>query len=59
MSKKKANGILVINTTATGIDIDIDSQFHVVAVTTALCDDPVKRFQAFTTDLHNMVAWLV
>jgi transposase len=57
MSKKKANRIPVTNTTAVGIDIG--SRFHVVAVPTALCDDPVKRFQAFTTDLHNRVAWLV
>ncbi len=57
MSKKKAKGIPVINTAAAGIDIG--SRFHVVAVPPELCDDPVKTFQAFTSDLHNMADWLV
>ena len=57
MSKKKAKGIPVINTTAAGIDIG--SRFHVVAVPPEWCDKPVKTFQAFTSDLHEMADWLV
>jgi transposase len=57
MSKKKANGMPVINTTAAGIDIG--SRFHVVAVPPKLCDEPVRTFQVFTTNLHNMADLLV
>ena len=57
MRKKKAKGIPVITTTAAGIDIG--SRFHVVSVPPELCDKPVKTFQAFTSDLHEMADWLV
>jgi len=30
-----------------------------VAVPPELCDKPVKTFQAFTSDLHEMADWLV
>ena len=46
MSKKKAKGIPIINTTAAGIDIG--SRFHVVAVPHELCDESVKTFQVET-----------
>jgi hypothetical protein len=39
--------------------IDIGSRFHVVAVPTALAEEPVQTFQAFTADLERMAAWLV
>jgi transposase len=39
--------------------IDIGSRFHVVAVSPDLCDEPVQTFQAFTSDLQRMAAWLV
>ena len=56
MSKKKAQGIPVINTTAAGIDIG--SGFH-VAVPPAWCDKPVKTCQALTSDLYEMADGLV
>ena len=39
--------------------IDIGSRFHVVAVPTALAEEPVQTFQTFTADLERMAAWLV
>jgi transposase len=37
----------------------LGSWFHVVAVPTALAEEPVQTFQAFTADLERMAAWLV
>ena len=37
----------------------IDSRFHVVAVSPGLCDEPVRTFQAFTSDLQGMADWLI
>jgi transposase len=50
------NGLPVIHERAAGIDIG--SRFHVVAVPTALTDEPVQTFQAFTADIQRMAAWL-
>lgn len=59
MSNRKDNptGLPVIHDRAAGIDIG--SRFHVVAVGTDLCDEPVQTFQAFTCDLQRMADWLV
>lgn len=46
-----------MNTFAAGIDIG--SRFHVVAVSSGLCDEPVQTFQAFAGDLQRMANWLV
>lgn len=59
MSKKrlKPTGLPIINEFAAGIDIG--SRFHVVAVGPDLCDEPVRTFQAFTSDLLRMADWLI
>jgi len=51
------NGLPVINPRAAGMDIG--SRFHVVAVPSALSDQPIQTFQAFTADLKRMADWLV
>lgn len=51
------NGLPVIHDRAAGIDIG--SRFHVAAVPTALTDEPVQTFQAFTADIQRMAAWLL
>jgi transposase len=50
------NGLPVIHERAAGIDIG--SRFHVVAVPSALSDEPVQTFQAFTADIQRMADWL-
>ncbi|WP_199767289.1 IS110 family transposase [Aeromonas sp. ASNIH5] len=58
MKKHNAeHGLPIIHARAVGIDIG--ARFHVVAVPTALTEEPVQTFQAFTTDLERMTAWLV
>ena len=52
-SKTKTNGLPIINEFAAGIDIG--SRLHVVAVGSDLCDEPVRTFQAFTSDLLRMM----
>jgi len=57
MSKRmQPAGLPIINTRAAAIDIG--SRFHVVAVPSDACDEPVRTFQAFTGDLHRMADWL-
>lgn len=51
------NGLPVINPRAAGIDIG--SRFHVAAVPSALSDQQIQTFQAFTVDLKRMADWLV
>lgn len=51
------NGLPVINPRAAGIDIG--ARFHVAAVPSALSDQPIQTFQAFTVDLKRMADWLV
>ena len=46
------HGVAIIHTHAAGIDIG--SRFHVAAVSPDLRDEPVRTFQAFTSDLHRM-----
>src|SRR3954453_21323228 len=59
MSSRKgsAAGLPVIHDPAAGIDVG--SRFHVVAVGTDLCNEPVRSFQAFTSDLQTMADWLL
>ena len=47
------HGLPIIHARAAGIDIG--SRFHVVAVPTALAEEPVQTFQAFTADLERIV----
>jgi len=55
-NRTKPTGLPIIHEFAAGIDIG--SRFHVVAVSPDLCDEPVRTFQAFTTDLLRMADWL-
>src|SRR5579862_428509 len=59
MSSRKGSpaGLPVIYGQAAGIDVG--SRFHVVAVSSDLCEEPVQTFQAFTHDLERMADWLV
>lgn len=56
-TRSKPSGLPIIHPYAAGIDIG--SRFHVAAVSPDLCDEPVQTFQAFTSDLQRMAAWLV
>ena len=47
-------GLPIINSRAGAIDIG--SRFHVVAVPAEMHEEPVQTFQAFTGDLHRMLA---
>ena len=55
-NRTKPTGLPIINEFAAGIDIG--SRFHVVAVGSDQCDEPVQTFQAFTSDLLRMADWL-
>ena len=56
-TKSKPTGLPIIHEFAAGVDIG--SRFHVVAVSPELSDEPVRTFQAFTTDLQRMADWLI
>ena len=38
--------------------IDIGSRFHVVAVSADRDEQPVRTFNSFTNDLHQLADWL-
>jgi len=50
------NNMPIIHPNAAGIDIG--SKFHVVAVRSDKAMEPVRTFQSFTGDLHDMAKWL-
>lgn len=56
-AKPTPTGLPIIHARAAGIDIG--SRFHVAAVSPDLSDEPVRTFQAFTSDLHRMADWLI
>jgi transposase len=56
VQRDKQSDMAIINQNAAGIDIG--SQFHVAAVRSDKAKEPVRTFQSFTTDLHNMAKWL-
>ena len=56
MSDNKQSDMAIIHPNAAGIDIG--SKFHVVAVRSDKAAKPVRTFQSFTTDLHEMAKWL-
>ena len=56
-TKRQLKGMPVIHQGAAGIDIG--SRFHVAAVPPDMYDQPVRTFQAFTSDLHAMADWLI
>jgi len=55
--REKPAGLPIINDRAAGIDIG--ARFHVAAVPSDLCGEPVQTFQAFTGDIERMADWLV
>ena len=55
-SKKGSPEFSVVHPNAAGIDIG--ATFHVVAVSPDRDPNPVRRFQSFTTDLHELSKWL-
>jgi len=59
MKKKedRLSGLPVLHTHAAGIDIG--SRFHVVAIPGELDPEPVRTFQAFTTDIERLADWLI
>lgn len=57
MKKKSTQKALaLINANAAGIDIG--STFHYVAVPEDRDEQPVRRFESFTQDLHELAHWL-
>lgn len=56
-TRKKSKGLPIVNEQAAGIDIG--SRFHVVAISPESSETPVRTFQTFTGDLHDMADWLV
>lgn len=56
MKTDKKSTMPVVHPQAAGIDIG--STFHVVAVSEDKSSEPVRTFQSFTTDLHDMAKWL-
>lgn len=56
-AKSKPTGLPIIHERAAGIDIG--SRFHVVAVSPDLSAEPLRTFQAFTSDLQRMADWLI
>lgn len=56
-NRKKLSGLPVMNSGAAGIDVG--SRFHVVAVAPDRDEEPVRIFNALTSDLHRLADWLV
>ncbi|WP_354622595.1 IS110 family transposase [Psychromonas sp. MME2] len=54
---KQIQSLPVLNASSAGIDIG--ASFHVVAIPPDMSDEPVRTFEAFTTDLSDMANWLV
>ncbi len=54
---KQTQSLPVLHPFSAGIDIG--ASFHVVAIAPDLATEPVKTFEAFTTDLDAMANWLV
>jgi len=54
---KQIQSLPVLNPFSSGIDIG--ASFHVVAIPPDMAYQPVKTFEAYTTDLTDMANWLV
>ncbi len=54
--RRKQRKLQCINPNAAGIDCG--SEAHYVAVGPDRCDEPVRRFRAFTTDIYQLADWL-
>jgi transposase len=55
-SKRVSQGFSFVHPHAAGIDIG--ATFHIVAVSPECDPTPVRRFESFTTDLHDLSRWL-
>ena len=53
---RKKSKLTILNPDAAGIDIG--STFHYVAIPEDRSDEPVRKFDSFTRDLHEMARWL-
>lgn len=53
---RKQRNMPIIHPNAAGVDIG--SKFHVVAVGSDQDKEPVRAFQSFTSDLHEMAKWI-
>lgn len=56
-STRQPQTLLTVHPHAAGMDIG--SRFHVVAVSPDRTAEPVRTFESFTADLHQMADWLV
>lgn len=54
---KKTTRLGIINPDAAGIDVG--SAFHYAAVPEDRCDKPVRRFDSYTRDVHELCKWLM
>ena len=54
--KSGSEGLPIVHRHAAGIDIG--ATFHVVAVPADADEEPVRRFNSFTGDLHQLADWL-
>lgn len=54
--KNGSKGLPIVHRHAAGIDVG--STFHVVAVPADAAEDPVRKFNSFTGDLHRLAEWL-
>ena len=56
-SSKVSRGLTVLNADAAGIDVGASE--HYVAVPAERDEQAVRRFGAFTEDLHKLAQWLL
>ena len=55
--KSGSKGLPIVHWHAAGIDIG--ATFHVVAVPADADEEPVRKFNSFTFDLHQLSEWLL
>ena len=56
VKKSGSKGLPIVHRHAAGIDIG--ATFHVVAVPADADEEPVRKFNSFTGDLHELAEWL-
>lgn len=56
MRRSGSKGLPIVHRHAAGIDIG--ATFHVVAVPADADEEPVRKFNSFTGDLHQLAEWL-
>lgn len=55
-NEQKSKKLPILNYYVAGIDVG--SRVHYVAVPEELSETPVRNFESFTSDLHNLAKWL-